>query len=153
MISLNTLRPSQHGRHFPDDILKCNFLNENVWISLNISLIFVPEGQIDNIPPFVQIMAWRRLSDKPLSEPMMSSYIYIYMHICVTGVNELKVWHQDDSPTDGCQMTCFVIQILIYVDTGRLWSDITLWNPWETQRVKCLLVLYCGVKLQDIMTA
>ena len=27
---INTLRPSQNGRHFPDDIFKCIFLNGNV---------------------------------------------------------------------------------------------------------------------------
>ena len=27
---LNTLRPRQNGHHFPDDIFKCIFLNENV---------------------------------------------------------------------------------------------------------------------------
>ena len=27
---VNTLRPRQDGRHFPDDIFKCIFLNENV---------------------------------------------------------------------------------------------------------------------------
>ena len=30
--SLNTLRPRQNGRHFPDNVFKCIFLNENVWI-------------------------------------------------------------------------------------------------------------------------
>ena len=34
---INTLRPRQNGRHFPDDIFKWIFLNENVWISINIS--------------------------------------------------------------------------------------------------------------------
>ena len=29
----NTLRPRQNGQHFPDDIFKCIFLNENVLIS------------------------------------------------------------------------------------------------------------------------
>ena len=67
---LNTLRPRQEGRHFPDEIVKCIFLNENVWISIKISLEFVPKGPI-NIPALVQIMAWRRTGDKPLSEPMM----------------------------------------------------------------------------------
>ena len=38
--SINTLRPRQNGRHFPDYILNCNFLNENVWILIKISLIF-----------------------------------------------------------------------------------------------------------------
>ena len=30
------------------------------------------EGLIDNIPALVQIMAWCRSGDKPLSEPMMA---------------------------------------------------------------------------------
>ena len=64
---VNTLRPRQNGRHFADDIFKCIFLNENVWISLKISLNFVPKVRINNIPAFVQIKAWRRLGDKPLS--------------------------------------------------------------------------------------
>ena len=67
----NTLRPRQNGRHFPDDIFKWIFLNENVWISINISLKFVPRGPINNIPALVQVMAWRRPGHKPLSEPMM----------------------------------------------------------------------------------
>ena len=41
------------GRHFPDDIFKCIFLNENVLISIKISLKFVPQGQINNIPALV----------------------------------------------------------------------------------------------------
>ena len=39
---LNTLRPRSNGCHFPDDIFKCTFLNENVWISIKIPLKFVP---------------------------------------------------------------------------------------------------------------
>ena len=31
-----SLRPRQNRRHFADDISKCIFLNENVWISINI---------------------------------------------------------------------------------------------------------------------
>ena len=29
---LNSLRLRQNGRHFADDVFKCNFFNENVWI-------------------------------------------------------------------------------------------------------------------------
>ena len=68
---VNTQRVRKNGRHFPDDIFKCIFVNENVWISFKISLKFVPKGPINNIPSLVQIMAWRRPGDKPLSEPMM----------------------------------------------------------------------------------
>ena len=65
---INTLSPRQNGRHFVEDIFKCIFLNENVWISLMISLKFVPKVQINNILALVQIMAWRRWGDKPLSD-------------------------------------------------------------------------------------
>ena len=68
---VNTLRPRQNGRPFADDNFKHIFLNENVRISSKISLKFVPEGPINNILALVQIMAWRRPGDKPLSEPMM----------------------------------------------------------------------------------
>ena len=70
---VNTLRPRQDGRRFPDDTFKRIFLNENVWIPIKISLKFVHKGRINNIPALVQIMAWRRPGDKPLSEPMMVS--------------------------------------------------------------------------------
>ena len=56
---INTLRPRQNGR-FPDDILKCIFLNETVLMSIEISLKFVPKGPINKIPTLVQKMAWRR---------------------------------------------------------------------------------------------
>ena len=68
---LNTLRPRQNGRLFADDTFKRIFLNENIKILIKISLKFVPRGLINNIPALVQIMAWRRPCDKPLSEPMM----------------------------------------------------------------------------------
>ena len=80
-MSFNTLRPWQDGRHFPDDILKCIFVNWNVWMSLAISLKYVWKVRINNIPSLVQIMAWRRRGDKPLSEPMMVSLL---TPICVT---------------------------------------------------------------------
>ena len=77
---LNTLKLGQNGRHFTDDIFKCN-LNKNVLISLKISLKFVSKIRINNTPALVQIMAWRRPGDKPLSEPAM---VILLMHICVT---------------------------------------------------------------------
>ena len=51
------------------------FSNAFAWmkknrISIQISLKFVIKGPIDNDPALVQIMAWRRIGGKPLSEPM-----------------------------------------------------------------------------------
>ena len=80
-VHINTLRPRQNGRHFLDNIFKCIFLNENVWISIKISLNFVPMGPINNIPALVQITAWCRPGNKPLSEPMVGSLL---THICLT---------------------------------------------------------------------
>ena len=74
----NTLRPRQNGHQFPDGSFKCIFLNENVSISIKISLKFAPKGPINNIPALVQIMAWCQPFDKPLSVPMMVSLL---MHI------------------------------------------------------------------------
>ena len=82
-----TLRPRQNGRHFADAIFKCIFSNQNAWISLKITLKFVPKVRINNIPALVQIMAWRRPGDKPLSEPMM---VLVYWRIYASlGLNEL----------------------------------------------------------------
>ena len=69
------------GRDKMAAIFQCIFVNENVWISIEISLNFVPSGPTDNIPALVQMMAWRRPGDKPLSEPMM---VILLTHICVT---------------------------------------------------------------------
>ena len=87
-VAVNTLRPRQDGRHFADDIFTCICLNENVWIPIDISLKFVPMGPINNIPAMVQIMAWRRPGDKPLSEPMVVS---LPTHICVARPQWVKV--------------------------------------------------------------
>ena len=38
---IDMLSPRQNGRHFADNIFKCIFLNENVWIAIDISLKFV----------------------------------------------------------------------------------------------------------------
>ena len=78
---VNTLRPKQNERHFTDDIFKCILLNENVWIMIKKSMKFVPKRPFTNIPALVQIMAWHRPGDKPLSEPMLVSLL---THICVT---------------------------------------------------------------------
>ena len=85
---VKTLQPRQKERHFADDIFKCIFLNESVWIPIWILLKFVPKGPINNLPALVQIMVWRCPGDKPLAEPMMVS---LPTHIRTIGRNELIV--------------------------------------------------------------
>ena len=57
---------------FADIIFKCIFLNENLRVLIHISLKFVPNGPVNNIPALLQIMAWRWAGNKPLFEPMMA---------------------------------------------------------------------------------
>ena len=82
-IYIHTLRLRQNGRHFADDIFKCIFLNENIWISINISLNFVPKGQINNIP---------------LSEPMMVSLL---TRVCVARPQWVNINETRTSATAG----------------------------------------------------
>ena len=78
---LNILRLIQNGCHFTDDVFRCIFVNESVWISLKISLKFVPKVPINNIEALVEIMAWCCSGNKPISETMMVSLL---THICLT---------------------------------------------------------------------
>ena len=62
-------------------------MNENVWISLKISLKFVPTVQINNMPALVLIMAWRRLA----TSHYLNWWWFVYWRIYASlGLNELK---------------------------------------------------------------
>ena len=89
-LSLYTLRLRQNGHQFVNDIFKCIFLNENVWISIKISLKFVPKGLINNIPALVLIMAWHWPGNKPFSELVM---VRLLMHVCITQPHWVKQLH------------------------------------------------------------
>ena len=78
-VSMNTLRLRPNCHHIADEIFECICLNKNVWISLKISLKFVPKVRINTVLALVQIMTWQRPGDKPLSKPMMDSLL---THIC-----------------------------------------------------------------------
>ena len=73
-------------------MFKCIFVTKNVWISIKISLKFILKDPVNNIPALIQIMAWHRLGDKPLSEPMMVSLLTICASV---GLNELTYGQLD----------------------------------------------------------
>ena len=89
-------------------------------------------GQISNIPALVQIMAWRRWGDKPLSEPMMVNFP---THMCVTRpqwVTFIRIIHL----------------ILPWFRSGLDWNASTYClyplQPWNQRRcnyMECLLCL------------
>ena len=76
---LNSSPSGQNGRYFADNIFSYIFVNEKFCILIKISLHLVPKGPMDNIPALVQIMAWHRIGDKPLSEPMLTRFTDAYM--------------------------------------------------------------------------
>ena len=89
--SYNQSAPGQNGRHFADGIFTCIFLNKNIWISIKISLKCVPKGPMNNKSALIQLMAWRRTGDMPLSEPMPTRFTAAYMRHQGSWVNKLIV--------------------------------------------------------------
>ena len=102
-----------NGHHFADDIFKSIFLNENVLISIKISLKCIPRDIFNNIPALVQMMAWSRPGIKPLSEPVM----VIYWHICVTRPRWLEIWFSPviDAEANGLR---FAVNIFKFIFLG-----------------------------------
>ena len=84
---LNILRPRQNFRHLTDEYLNCISFNENVSVSIKISLKFVPKDRINNILALVKMMTWHRPGDKPLSEPIM---VTLLTYVCVTRHQRVK---------------------------------------------------------------
>ena len=78
---------------FQTTFLKWIFMDEGVWISIEMSLTFIPKGPVNNIPALVQIMAWRRPSDNHCLNECCLVYRRIYASL---GLNEfsqlLVVW-------------------------------------------------------------
>ena len=66
--------------------------NENAWISIKISLRFVPKGPINTIPALVQIMAWHRPVDNSLSKPICITRpqcVSLYQQLCALALTNL----------------------------------------------------------------
>ena len=90
-ISLNVLHIEAGTKWqlcFVDDVFKCIFLFEKIWIW--IPLNFAPKDPISNKSPLIQVLVWNWIGAKPLPKPMMAllndAYIYIYISL---GYDEL----------------------------------------------------------------
>ena len=59
--------------------MKCIFMNEKFCTLIRFSLKFVPKRPMDNNPAMVEMMAWRRICDKSLSEPVLTRFSDTYM--------------------------------------------------------------------------
>ena len=86
-----------------------HFLQWKLWYFDWIFTEICSQGPIDNNPALVQIMAWRRSVDKPLSEPMM---VTLPTHICVARPQ----W------VNGCNAVCTLCNMV--------------WVNWNIQELK-----------------
>ena len=58
---IHLISPGLNGRHFADDIIRCIFVTENIFILIKISPKCVPQGPIHNNPAVIYMIAWRRI--------------------------------------------------------------------------------------------
>ena len=126
--SVNTLWLRWNRRHFADKTSKHIFLNENNRIANKISLKFVLKGPISNIPSLVQIMAWRRLGDKPLSEPMMVRSL-TQMHVCVKGCHFGSLQYFQQWSINKCY-TLFLTIMILTVFNGSNYDKSKFLSQW-----------------------
>ena len=80
-VVINSSPPGQNGHHFEENISRGIFMNEHLCILIRISLMFVPQGPIDNKSVLVQVMAWHQTGDKPVPEPMLNQFTDAYMQL------------------------------------------------------------------------
>ena len=115
LTTLRTLRPGQNGRHFTDAILKCIFVTENVWISIKISLKFVPIRV-----HLIIFQLWFRPSDEATSH-----YLNQYWYSLLTHMR-----HSASMSWALCDWLCLVDLFLsstLHSNTNRciLWLYVT----------------------------
>ena len=96
-LEAETKWPTFRKRHFETHFLK-------KWISITISLKFVPTGPINKIPASIHIIAWRRPDDKLLSEALLVSLL---THICVTRPQWVKLDLMHTCSSSTCDATVF----------------------------------------------
>ena len=129
--------------HFPDDILKSIFVNENVWFRFKFHLSLFLRVQLTIFQQWFRwCMAWRRSGDKPLSEPMVS----LLMHICITQPQKLIMltcvflWYVDYSSE--CCRTCLttILHLVLCIEKtflsmltkchDSIWHNRNQWVNW-----------------------
>ena len=143
------MRLWQNGRHFADDTFRRIFLSENLRISLIFHWSYFPKGPINNIPALVQIMAWRRVGDKPLSEPMLTQiqwriyalvwfkYIFLQLLLCNT---KSVTWRWNKYVISYAQMTG---KITYFITHNRTLCYDTNIPTRISSKVVCMSTIRC----------
>ena len=117
-----------------------------MWISLKVPLKFVPRGPFNNNPALVQLMAWRRPGDKPLSEPML---VFVPTHICVTRPQWVNPLRPDDTYMVGMIQTSLnhvrpddghVVEMIQTPHLIRWGLLMHLWRGWYTSLLYSMVI-------------
>ena len=146
----NTLRARQNVCHFAEDIFECVFLNANLCVSINVSLIFTLKGPIKNIQVLIPIMTWSWPGDKPLSEPMMVSLL---MHIHVTRLQwvnaqcPMKFHHHTfphNTPHQLLLLVSFKVSGMTRVSFAWMMECICIIDIFSTKISSEMKLLQCG---------
>ena len=91
-----------------------------LYFDSNLTESFVSKGPIGNTSVLVQVMAWRRTGDKPLSEPMMTQFTDAYMR------HQGKISRFDFENTTFCRMLSDK-KISVVILTSLCWDSIWYW--------------------------
>ena len=107
--SFNSSPAGQFGGKMANDIFNYISFNENVWISIKMSLKFIPKGQVDNKSVLFQVMAWcHHATSHYLNQCWPSSLT----HICDSPGRWVKVRAQDRSPIMATRVTWPITSVL-----------------------------------------
>ena len=113
-------------------------LIENIWISINISLNFLPKDPMNKIPALLKVIACSRPGDKPFIGPVRVSLL---MHICISQLkrvnylfctSELLYNMQYHVLTDHLNLRPkynihIFFTIFIYLCSNRKWTQNFMW--------------------------
>ena len=109
-------------------------------------------GPINNIPPLVQITAWRRPGDKPLSEPTMVSLL---THIRPQWVNVIYLISQvPDAQGKGQVLTSHIhCRMKLFVPTkSYFWHNPLQYSPCLLHWRLCYIyLLICVCNMHGIL--
>ena len=127
-------------------ISQTTFSNAFSWMKmfefwLCIHWVFFPKGSINIIPALVQIMAWRRSDDKPLTEPMVVSLL---MHIWVTRPEWVNEVYTLSNKVNIVPDDALAIQGIIRLYTD--WKMTSFTNHlygWIS--ATCVILTHCGL--------
>ena len=130
-----------------DDIFKCIFLIENDRISIKISLKFVPRSPIDNKPALFQVMALRRIGDKPLPDQWLPGSP---THMCGTRGRWINsVWLYTYAWNGMGDKNDNMIKLLSWNNTVSHLIDEFVNQPVVRLNIKTVSYQYCNSHYKD----